>query len=749
MAGLGSDYIQQQLLDQSVAMNDNLSAMRQVLLDINKNTKNGSSGGSGSNGNGNPGNRNDRRRNDNGNTSFNKAFKDLFGESKNIGKTMLGNNGSIQNTVGAFTTSAKVLQNSLGKLPGPIGLAANAFLSIVQVGGMVYEYLNEQLNMYNQLNSAGVTLADGMLTVRKGSGAAFMSINEFSAAISKNSDAVAAMEGQYGDGVEHFGKLLNTVQLTQEKLGLYGVSAQQLADITAKNYKFERMYSGQQQIRNMSESQSTTQFVQQMTYLSKTVGKSVDELIAKFTSMGDNLDSNTAIDALKNNYGLTEEKAADVTKSMNSIFASMGAAGETLQKLNASKLADNMLPEEYNNQFTQLYTDRLKELQAAGITDEKVIRRAMSQYVKEHEEQLQTEIQAQRRIGNYSAAQWLSQLKNVERTMNDPKNQPSPIIEAFTNRFNLWIGKTFTEPFNAFYTKTAEGAASYLSNLADNSTNAWDFMTKLVHDGFMKFNSGMMGHFSELANLPGKLMQTFFGESWKRVSDAFSNLGADLLAIPIRLGQLIWEMFTGSSDDIDSAGKELMGSIKRIFSDVVGVFTKIGSLSIDFDDVKRKFTEAIESLKNKFTGMLDRIKNWWNDSDEETEPKKVEKPKPQSQTTSKPKEAPQSKEQSANKSKETPIASAKKSSTPIANQPKTAGTQKVTSPPEYTKPEKIEQAEQTSSTEIQTAQHTENESPNKLLAEILNTLESQGQINGQLAIILRQIADNTEPPRNV
>lgn len=722
MAGLGgSDYIKQQLLDQSIAMNDNLSAMRTVLLDIEKNTKNGSGGSGGGGGGGGPGPGPRPPGGGGGGNPFKDAFKDLFGEAKNMGRTLLGNNGSIQNTVGSFTASARVLQNSLGKLPGPIGLAANAFLSIVQVGGQVYEYLNEQLNMYNQLNSAGVTLADGMLTVRKGSGAAFMSINEFSAAISKNSDALAAMEGQYGDGVEHFGKLLNTVQLTQEQLGLYGVSAQQLADITAKNYKFERMYAGQQQLRNLNEAQSTSTFVQQMTYLSKTVGKSVDELMAKFSSMGDNLDSNTAIDALQNSFGLSEEKAAEVTKSMNSIFASMGSAGETLQKLNSSKLADNMLPEEFNNQFTQLYTDKLKELQAAGITDEKVLRKSMTQYVKEHEHQLQTEIQAQRRIGNVAAAQWLSQLKNVERVINDPKNQPSPIIESFTNRFNLWIGKTFTEPFNAFYAKTAENAATYLSNLADNSTDAWDFMSKLTSDAFQKFSTGMMGPFGALIEIPNKLMGFIFGESWNKVADAFSNLGGDMVQVPIRLGKLIWEMFTGSEAEVDAAGKELMGSIKRIFKDVIGVFTKIGTLSIDFGDVKKGFTEAIESLKNKFTNLWSRIKNWWSDSDEETE------------------------------TKQTPAASVTPISptTPTASQPKTAGVQKVTAPPEYTKPEKIEQAEQTAPQEVQEVQTNSDDGMKKLLQGILNNLEAQSQNNSQAAIMLRQIAENTEPPRNV
>lgn len=716
MAGLGgSDYIQQQLLDQSIAMNDNLSAMRAILLDIESNTKTGGSGGgSGGGGNG-PGRRNNRNGGNNSQNPFKDAFKNLFGEASNIGRTILGNNGTIQNTVGAFTVSAGVLRNSLSSLPGPVGLAANAFLSIVEVGGKVYEYLNDQLNMYNQINSAGITLADGMLTVRKGSGAAFMSINEFSTAISKNSDALAAMEGQYGDGVQHFGQLLNTVQLAQEQLGLYGVSAQQLADITAKNYKFEKMYSGQQQIRNMNETQSTSQFVQQMTYLSKTVGKSVDELIAKFSNMGDNLDSNTAIDALRNNFGMSEDKAADVTKSMNSIFASMGAAGETLQKLNASKLADNMLPEEFNNQFTQLYTDKLKELQAAGITDEKVLRKAMSQYVKEHEDQLQTEIQAQRRIGNFTAAQWLSQLKNIERTLNDPKSQPSPIIEAFTNKFNLWIGKTFTEPFNKFYTETAESAAQYLLDLSNSSTGFWDFTAKLLRDGLKQLPSVFVNGFAYLQSLLDGWAKSLFGDSYDNINNALNTFINNLSTLPQRLWDSVMGWWNSSSDEKSEDAK---GAISSLYDSIINGFNYLTELDFSMDDMKKSFMDTFNTLKNKLSESWNSFVSWWND--EETPGKKTE-----------------------------PEKTAKNTPTPSASQPKTAGVQKVTAPPEYTKPVPIEQADQTSPVEQQTAQNSQNDAVSKLLSGILNNLETQGQMNGQVAILLRQIAENTEPPRNV
>jgi hypothetical protein len=720
MAGIGNnDYIQQQLLDQSTAMNDNLSAMRSVLLDIKKNTNKGSgSGGSGGgnndSGNGGPG----PGGSGSSGGAFKNAFKDLFGEAKNIGKTMLGNSGSIQNTVSSFTTGAKVLQNSLGKLPGPIGMAATAFLQVVQVAGMVYEYMNEQLNMYNELNSAGLTLSDGMLTVRKGAAGAFMSINDFSGAIKRNSQELAAMEGQYGDGVEHFGKLLNTVQLAQDKMGLYGVSQQQLADITAKNYKFEKMYAGEQGLRSMSEAQSTEKFVGSMTYLSKAVGKSVDDLLKTFDGMSDTVDSEVTEQALKNRFGFSDDKAAQVNKTFNSVYASMGKSGESLQKIMSSKMFEGALPEEFNNNFTQLFAQQVEALHAAGITDSKEAKQRMHQWIQEHQGMLDSEIGNQQLLRNSAAAAFLKQLKTQDQLLNDPKNNPTPIFENMTQRFNNWIGKTFTEPFNTFYAKTAESAATYLMNLADNSTDAWDFASKLFSDGLTKVNLANIGMVSKILEIPGMIMEMIFGDSWNAVSEAFTKLVGDVVQIPIRIGKLIWTMFTGSEGDIDQAGKEMMGSIKKVFSDVIGVFTNIANLSINVDDVKTKFLDAFDSLKSKLSSMWDRVKGWWSDSEE-----------PEETTTEPPKPLP-------------PVP-------PTASQPTNVGNQTVTAKTEITKPVKIEQADQSSPlVEQQTASNGQ-EDMNKVLNEILNSIQSQNSNAGQTALILRQIAENTEPPRNV
>ena len=131
--------------------------------------------------------------------------------------------------------------------------------------------------------------------------------------------------------------------------------------------------------------------------------------------------------------------------------------------------------------------------------------------------------------------------------------------------------------------------------------------------------------------------------------------------------------------------------------------------------------DTYNSLNDKLNSALNRFKNWWSGDDD----KKTEPVAPSGKTAD-------------NK----PIV-------PTASQPQTAGRQTPTAPPEYTPPVKIEQADQAEDKQVQTASNAANDAVNKLLGQILNSLEQQGQNNGQVAQILRQIADNTEAPRNV
>lgn len=738
---IDNSYVLTQILQEQTKANDHLSTMRELLADSlkiqqkqskkgnNGSGDNGSSDDSSGSGGGSGGDRRRRGGRRDPQPNSKKLFKQLFGEMKNFTRTTLGNSATASNVVGSLGTSLGSLGSSLKMIPGPVGAAATAFTAIVDVGMKVYDYMNEQLNMYNQLNSAGLTLRDGMLTARAASSKSFMSLNEFNEAIQRNSTTIAAMDGQYGDGVVHFADLMNSVQQLQQVNGLYGVSQQQLADITAKNFKFQKLYESQNALRSINQSQSTSEFVNQMTYLSKTVGKSVDELLGKFDSMGETLDSTVTQFAMTDNWGFDPDKAAEVTKTMNSVYSSMGETGQILQKINASRISLFQLPDEYNNQFMQGYADMMESLQRSGVTDAKVVRETMAKYVKEHEEQLRLELIAQQRSGNVQAAALLTQIRNQEKLFNDSNTTTNAQLEQYTNNFNMWISKTFTQPFNEMYTKMQLGAMKYLSDLADRSDGAFDFLANIVKDGYMYFNSSMSGMFGVLLDIPAELSKIILGDQYDKIKGAFDNMMGDIIQIPARIGSLIWDWLTGS--DMDKSKEQLQGTIHNVFSDFNNFWDKLSNVKLNADDIKKRMKDVFDSVKKSLTGWWDTAKSWFSSDD--PIPKEAQKQGKNTPPTA-------LINTNATQAQQTVVASNKPQQPPVLAEP-------PQSKPERISEEAKKSEEKSQQPQVQAPLFNYDEAMLAQLKAISSALDATNSGNQQVAQLLRQISENTEVGR--
>lgn len=714
-----SDALLQRLIDESANGNEHLKSMKELLVSIDR--KSGRGGGGPP-----PDRRNDRNQNPQNTGAFTGTLKSIFGEMQGLSGTILGNAGSIQNTASSLGTTIGNIGSAMSMLPGPIGMVGTAFSAIATVSTALYDSMNEQLNMYNSLNSAGLNLSAGMISVRKGSAGAFMSMNDFSEAVTRNSDALAAMDGQYGDGVGHFGQLMSSLQNAQNSINSYGLSQQQLADVTARNYKFNKIFSTEQQMNRMNEAQSTQTFIGQMTYLSKTVGKSVDELLKKFDSMTDNLDTTMAEGSLKTLYGLPAEIAAGTTKATNAVFASMGEAGETLQKLNASKLSMFMLPEEYNNTFVQEYTDMIANLQKNGVTDEKEIRRAMSKWTKERKGWLDQEIDIQTRSGNIQIATLLNQIKNTEKMLNDPSKQPNLYYENMMTRFNLWIGNNFTKPLNEYFAESQTKLAKYLTNLADTTTNAYDFAERLFKDGFNKINDAMGGFLTLPLEMFKKLGEIFLGEQYPMIANAFETMFDSVMEVPKQLTKTLIEWATGGDLYDVSAGLRI--AVKMMFEDIGTSIKNLLTVDIEqfnYEAVKTKIADAFKGMMDSVIKFWDKLTSWWNQDD------------------SKAIEQRRSELQSQRQNVQTQGSAKQRSSS-----------QKVQTNTDYTKPQKIESSEipieekfQDDSADLMASQRADN--TNRLLSTMVNILETQASQTAQQLAMMRQVAENTEPARNV
>lgn len=552
MAVNNSDYFLQQLVNQSKDTNDGLTAIRELLAESLKEEKKSSKP---KNNNGTPSTTpNNRQNRQNNKSPFGNMFKIMGNEISSVSKTLMNSSTNVGTVVNSLGMSASSVAGAFTMLPGPVGAAATAFKMVADVSMAVYNALNAQLEMYNQVNSAGVTLERGYSTLLKGSGSALMSVDKFSEALVTHSAVVAQLDGVYGDGAQQFGKLLGSVQNAQNQLGLYGISQKTLTDMTARNVKFQKQYGGAEMLRNMDQARSTENFILNMSKFSKSIGESIDSLLNKTQSLDKSLDTRSMQIALKSFSGLSEETATLTSKAFNEVAATMGDSGADFLRLISHRLTIGGVPDDLMSPVMVEFADLNERLVRSGEKDSKVIRAKQLEYIKAQKSRIEQDILDQKAIGNISAAILDQQMLDMLAAANEENGKPADKLSQFTDRFNRWISTEFTQPFNNLYADIQNSTVDYLSNLADTTDGAWDFIGTLVLDGFgvlpKIIDSGFSYLFGTLSTWADNLGTTIFGDGYTRVSNAFNTFIDNLVDLP---GQLWKSVKSWWGDDEENA----------------------------------------------------------------------------------------------------------------------------------------------------------------------------------------------------
>ncbi|HCJ9510214.1 hypothetical protein [Escherichia phage BF17] len=608
MAVNTSDYLLQQLVNQTKDNNDSLTAIRELLAENIKNDKkksgsNSKKNGSSSSSSSNRGNRGSAQADDG--KAFGKLFKSLSSEVSNVSKTMMNSSTNVSTVVNSLGVSASSFAGSLAMMPGPIGAAAAAFKLVTGAGLAVYNALNAQLEVYTRINSAGVALAEGYGSVLKGAGASMLSMDAFSEALQTHSSVVAQLDGAYGDGVATFGKLLGTVQQAQNELGLYGISQKTLTDLTARNIKFQKQYGGREALRSMDQAKSTEQFIMSMTKFSKSMGESVDALLNKTQNLDKSLDTRSMQIALQNYSGLSSKAAVATSKAFNEAAGAMGDAGADFLRLISHRLSIGGVPDDLLTPVLNQFADLGENLVRSGVTDSQEIRRQQLEFVKKNKELIKQDLLNQIQLGNTTAATFYQQLLDMEATVNEPKNNPADKLTQFTNRFNMWISKEFTEPFNTMYANTQNSIVDYLSDIADRTDGAWEFIGELALDGFglVPIAKDAIAYLDRIgaeftAWLDG-LGADIFGSGYSKVSEAFDTFMNNLMDLPGNLWNSVKSWFGGGSDN----------DIKLN-----------NSTETPAESVNNIIDNGVNSVSDYFAGMWDKF-NKWNTARNYKEPK--------------------------------------------------------------------------------------------------------------------------------
>lgn len=720
MAGTSTDYLLQQILASNEQTNDNLKEMRDLLADNLRNNP-----GGGGNGGGGGGPRPPRR--GGGRLSFKDAFKNITQDVNGFGRTLLNGSADVSTVTNSLGSSMSGVAGSLGRAIPAIGGVTTAFQLVVEAGMAVYNYMNQQLDMYNKISSSGVDLSQGMSSIRTGAANALVSMDKFTASVTKNADAVAMMDNVYGDGVKSYGDLLGKLQLAQDQIGLYGISQEQMADLTARNIKFQKQFGGAEMIRQTNQEKSTETFIKNMTTFSKSLGESVDSILAKVKDFDKSMDARNIDYGLRNIYHLSDEVAAATTKAATEAYAAMGEGGKDMMKLMGAKTSKGALPDYLINGTLAEIADMNERLLKSGETDSKKIRDANLKYIKTHKQQIDDERAAQELMGNYEASAFLKSMQELEAQANDPKNAPARRLEELTNKFNNWISNTFTKPFNIFFDKGVQ----WLLDITDKSNNFNQFMDNVFDQGIDFLMNMVQNFFKEFAPLSA-IGKTLFGDAYDVLVDNVGGFIGDLVKFPVQLVSVVTDIWNG---DLDSARATVQGAIASFKKHFFGWWDGITSINFSFTDVKDRLMDAFKALKDKFIKGFGILKYIFGDG-EKPKDEDIEKEKKAQQNAN-------SEEVNSNSTKQPEVTSTENN----RKQPQ------VEAAPKITKPERIAEAQDNKDDyDLQTPSVVPpvnyDENIVEQLSRMNDALEQANQYNIQTSNYLRTISDNTQAQRN-
>lgn len=725
-----SDYLLQQILIQNQNQNDKLSGIREILADSLKELKKDSSGGNGNppggvpSGGGNGG-RGDRGRGQPKKLPFGDLFKNLRSELMSAGSTMLSSSGNVSNVVNSLGMSAVNVAGSLGKAIPAIGGVTTAFTMVAEAGMAVYNYLNAQLDMYNRLSSAGVNLTDGMVSFRKNATAAYMSVDEFSAVVSKNSQSVMILNSLYGDGVGKFGSLLGSVQKAQDQLGLYGVSQQTLTDLTSRNIKFQKLFNTNQAMNDIQQTNSTINFVQSMVKLSKTVGESVDTLLNKVQSFDKNINTRQMSVGLQNRFKFDQKTASKVTASFNEALAGFGDAGQVLQDLLGHRNTfGGGVPEELNRYIVQQIADLEDEMASSGTSDSDAIRKQLRNFYKQNRAQIETEMQNAVLDGNTAVSSFLNNFASAAEAMDETEKTSKPVFEGYINKFNMWVTDTFTKPFNDLY----EGTVTYIGKSIEQNKSLGEIFITLSSAAAKELFGSLLDY---VLKIPESMLEFVAGDSpyVQQIMGSMKDFLLNLIFLPKQIFKILLDLLSGNIGQLKT---DFFDLIHQIFDPLKNMFGGAAKLikSLDFSKMFENMLNGIKDI-GKFFG---KVRSWFDDDDEE-KPEEQKKP-----------ETPQQQPQINNNANQTNQEIITGMTEQMRKQPPVEITPKIT------KPERIQEAQDEQKQQQTAAAVPPPVNYDEAILSVLNRLndayEQANVLNTQSANYLRTISENTQGERN-
>lgn len=633
--------------------------LKNVLEALNGNPPNGGGGGGPNGGNN---NREEKK-------TFNEFLKQYSASAKQIAEGALKISGAMTSAdpnagVSGLLGGIDTISSAIGGLVPELSLLTGTVSAVVQLAAWTWDVLNKNLARYQDLNAAGVGVEDGMFHFSASAASANLAIDSFATVMKQNSDIVAGLSDDYVDTVNTIGEFIGSVNQAQLSMGMFGLSQEQVADLTLKYTKALKIQNALNPFQLQSEAMTTqtAEYIKNITALGKVAGQSVDEIMKKNLSVLDTVDGAVVNEQLVSMLGDVDgQKAFD---GLNNMFNSMGPSADILRDAFFDYFTTGRLPDDLSqfSDLPSLFSQMKTQIQTGTTTTTEGIVGMLKQFQNFAGSDDFAQGLANANVVNKEAGNKLAKFRNQMRLM-DPdavnKNIVGPWDSFITNLRTAW-SKSFEDISKKFYASLDLVGAGFNSALTDYQSGKIDFVGLLdswitsastaignmfagvdldaLADTFVDFKDSMMsgienillsgsgpgliemfgGLFGKLTLLLGNILyKTFF------TSEGQKQLLSYIIKIPGMICLGIYDFLVGivksffnstgdkkASDDFEKSSQEVRDFINHgLIDGLIQLFT---DPSAYLESAWATYGPYIEDAIDTIGGWISSIKDFTN-----------------------------------------------------------------------------------------------------------------------------------------
>ena len=609
--------------------------LKNVLEALNGNPPNGGGGGGPNGGNN---NREEKK-------TFNEFLKQYSASAKQIAEGALKISGAMTSAdpnagVSGLLGGIDTISSAIGGLVPELSLLTGTVSAVVQLAAWTWDVLNKNLARYQDLNAAGVGVEDGMFHFSASAASANLAIDSFATVMKQNSDIVAGLSDDYVDTVNTIGEFIGSVNQAQLSMGMFGLSQEQVADLTLKYTKALKIQNALNPFQLQSEAMTTqtAEYIKNITALGKVAGQSVDEIMKKNLSVLDTVDGAVVNDKLVSMLGDVDgQKAFD---GLTNMFNSMGPSADIIRDAFFDYFATGgKLPDDLSqfSDLPNLFADMKRQIETGTTTTTEGIVGMLKQFQNFAGSNDFAQGLANATLVNKEAGNKLAKFRNQMRLM-DPdavnKNIVGPWDSFITNLRTAW-SKSFEDISKKFYTSLDLVGAGFNSALTDYQSGKIDFVGLL--DSWITSAAAAIGNMFAGVDLDA-LADTFVNFKDSMISGIenifLSDTGPGLIEmfgglfgkLTIFLGNILYKTFF-TAEGI----KQLASYIIKIPGMIcIGIYDFLVGIAKSFigstgdKNAADSFAESAQDVRNFlyhgvvdgligfFSSPVDYLKNMWN-----------------------------------------------------------------------------------------------------------------------------------------